>query len=93
LPKSIWRRLNPEINVADASFGGISERKQCQIKCSIGTVTCFLADEQGHRSRDYNIVAFLAKTDKVPLMIGFADLLEHMRSCFHYKTSEAWVED
>jgi hypothetical protein len=93
LPKYIWREIGREIKVADASFGGISERRQCQIKCSIGTVTCFLTDEWGNRSHDYNIVAFLAKTDKVPLIIGFADLLEHIQSCFHYETGEAWVQD
>jgi hypothetical protein len=93
LPRNIWREIKREIKVADASFGGISERKQCQIKCSIGTVTCFLTDERGNRSHDYNIVAFLAKTDKVPLIIGFADLLEKMRTCFRYQIGEAWIED
>jgi len=93
LPRSIWRRISREIKVADASFGGISGRKQCQIKCSIGTVSCFLTDEQGNRSRDYHIPAFLAKTDKVPLIIGFAGMVQHMQSCFYHETGEAWVEE
>ena len=93
LPLRLWRLLDPEIHVADATFGGISQQKVCQIRCSIGTVRGRLIDEDGNRTRVYNFPAFLAKIDRVPLIIGFAELLEKFTNYFNYPTQEAWVEE
>jgi hypothetical protein len=93
LPQRLWRMLETEIHVSEATFGGISRRKVCQIRCSIGTVRGSLIDEAGHRSRIYDFPAFLAKIDRVPLIIGFAGLLEEFTNHFDYKTAKAWVEE
>lgn len=93
LPRRLWRMLAPEIHVPDATFGGISRRKVCQIRCSIGTVRGRLIDEDGTRTRMYNFPAFLAKIDRVPLIIGFAGLLEKFTNHFDYPADEAWVEE
>lgn len=93
LPKRLWRMLAPEIHVPDATFGGISRRKVCQIRCSIGTVRGRLIDEYGNRTRVYDFPAFLAKIDRVPLIIGFAELLEKFTNHFNYSTHEAWIEE
>jgi hypothetical protein len=104
LPLRLWRMLAPEIHVPDATFGGISRRKVCslrsptpsaygQIRCSIGTVRGRLIDEDGNRTRIYDFPTFLAKIDRVPLIIGFAEMLERFTNYFNYPTHEAWVEE
>jgi hypothetical protein len=93
LPHRLWRMLSTEIYVPEATFGGISKRKVCQIRCSIGTVRGCLVDAEGNRTRLYDFPAFLAKTNRVPLIIGFAGLLEKFRNYFDYEANEAWVEE
>jgi hypothetical protein len=93
LPRRLWRTLEKEIHVSEASFGGMSRRKVCQIPCSIGTVRGQLCDYAGHFSRVYDFPAILAKTDRVPLLIGFSGLLDHLVGHFDYQTGEAWVEE
>jgi hypothetical protein len=41
----------------------------------------------------YFFPAFLAQTDRVPLIIGFAGLLEKFKNHFDYPADEAWIED
>jgi hypothetical protein len=40
-----------------------------------------------------DILAFLAKVDKVPLIIGLANLLEQFKVSFDYSIQEAWLEE
>jgi len=93
LPRSLWRDLEKEIHVQKATFGGISRRRYCRIRCSIGSVFGRLVDTEGNRSRIYDFPAFLAKTDRVPLILGFAELLEKFHSDFDYQSGEAWIEE
>jgi len=92
LPRRLWCMLSTEIHVPEATFGGISRRKVCQIRCAIGTVRGCLVDAEGNRTRLYDFPAFPAKTNRVPLIIGFAKLLEKFRNTFDYAANEAWVE-
>ncbi len=91
LPRKLWQGLDTDIHVPEATFGGISRRKVCQIRCSIGTVRGCLVDERGNHTRLYHFPAFLAKTNSVPLIIGFAGLLEKFKTSFDYEADEAWV--
>lgn len=93
LPQTLWRTLDAGIHVPDASFGGVSQRKECQIPCSIGTVNMRLCDRSGNASRAYDVPAFLAKTDRVPLILGFASLMEDLTIHFDYQKPEAWAEE
>ncbi|MBI3921685.1 MAG: hypothetical protein HY318_09730 [Armatimonadetes bacterium] len=93
LPRSLWQTLDTEIHVAQATFGGISQRKECQIPCAIGTVHLRLCDEAGNVSRVHDVPAFLAKTDRVPLILGFASLMEDLTIHFDYQKPEAWAEE
>jgi hypothetical protein len=93
LPPILWRTLDTEIHVPEATFGGISRRKVCQIPCSIGTVHGQLRDEEGNFTGVYDFPAFLARADSVPLILGFAGLLEKFTNHFDYQTGEAWIEE
>lgn len=93
LPRSLWQTLDTEIHVPEATFGGSSQRKECQIQCSIGTAHLRLCDEAGNVTRVYDVPAFLAKTDRVPLILGFAGLMEDLTIHFDYQKPEAWAEE
>lgn len=93
LPPTIWKSIAVDIKVPNASFGGIKRRKECQIRCAVGLVTCVLTDDRGNISRECAMPAFLAKTDPVPLLIGFAGLMENFITHFDYKGNEAWVQE
>jgi len=93
LPDSVWRSLEAEVRVPEASFEGISPGQQCQVEVSFGAVRGRLVDADGNSTRMYTFPAFLAKTDRVPLIIGFADLLEKLDNHFNYQTGEAWVQE
>jgi len=91
LPQRLWQHLAVEIDEEDISFGGINDRPECQIPASLGKVRCFLTDETGQLSPELNVLCFLAKTDRVPLILGFANLLSRFKICFDYENGEAFV--
>jgi hypothetical protein len=93
LPRCIWQPLDAEILVPETTFGGISQRKVCQIRAAFGSVQGRLVDKEGHATRAYDFPAFLAQTDRVPLILGFAGLLEKFTNHFDYQSGEAWIEE
>lgn len=42
----------------------------------IGWIKAMMVDEEGNQTNELEIRAFLAPNDKVPVIIGFKDLLE-----------------
>jgi len=91
IPVSIWRGLKVDIKVKDANFGGINNRPECLIPASLGTARCLLTDETGALSPELEILSFLAKTDQVPLILGFADLLSKFEIIFDYESGKAFA--
>lgn len=92
LPRHIWQSLEREVHTDSAKLGGINNRPECQIPALIASITCHLTDRGGNRTADTKIPAFLAKSDHVPIILGFASLLERFGTYFHYPTGEAWIE-
>jgi len=92
LPISLWERLAVEIEVEAAPLIGINDRPECQIPASLGQIRCVLTDETGQVSPELWILCFLAQTDRVPIILGFADLLSRFEVCFNYNTGEAFAE-
>ena len=84
LPLGRWQRFAVEID-------GINARPECQIPASLGRVRCFLTDETGQFSPELDVPCFLAKTDRVPLILGFANLLSRFNICFDYGSGEAFA--
>jgi len=91
IPVSIWQGLQVDIKVKDTSFGGINNRPECLIPTSLGMVRCLLTDETGALGPELEILSFLAKTDQVPLILGFADLLSKFEICFDYGSGKAFA--
>lgn len=93
LPRRLWRHLDTTIRTQETTLGGISQRKVCQIRASFGVVSGQLEDETGSTSQWYDFPVFLAQTDRVPLIIGFAGLLEQFSTYFDYAADVAWIEE
>jgi hypothetical protein len=93
LPRYVWQPLDREIHTAETHFGGVNKRKVCQVPATTATVRGRLVDTRGQVTRIYDFPAYLAKSDRVPLIVGFADLLEHFGVYFNHRTGEAWIEE
>jgi hypothetical protein len=93
LPRYVWRPLDMEIHTAETRFGGLNKRKLCQIPAAAATVRGRLVDTAGQATRIYAFPAYLAKSDRVPLIVGLADLVERFGVYFNHRTGEAWIEE
>jgi len=93
LPRYVWQALDVEIHTAKTRFGGLNKRKVCQIPAAAATVRGRLVDTAGQATQIYAFPAYLAKSDRVPLIVGFADLLECFGVSFNHRTGEAWIEE
>ena len=93
LPRAVWRDLEVEVDVDDVRFGGINDKPECQIPASLGRVRGFFVDEEGRHSRELTFPAFLAHTDQVPILLGFANLLDRFQVCFDYDRNDAYLEE
>ena len=91
LPLDLWQHLAVEIDEENVTLGGINDRPECQIPASLGKVRCFLTDETGQLGPELAVPCFLAKTDRVPLILGFANLLSRFKICFDYGSGEAFA--
>ena len=50
-------------------------------------------DEEGNRTREAKIYAFLAFSDLIPIVLGFKHLLEHFKISFECEAGHAWLQD
>ena len=92
LPHSLWQQLEVEIDAQEVALGGMNDRPECRIPADLGRVRCFLTDETGQFSPELIVPCFLAHTDRVPLILGFAGLLAQFHICFNYATGVAFAE-
>ncbi|NCO41402.1 MAG: hypothetical protein COZ06_28575 [Armatimonadetes bacterium CG_4_10_14_3_um_filter_66_18] len=92
IPRDLWVDLEPEVLIEDAPIIGVSKRRVCQIPACFGVVQGELVDAEGNASGARPFRAYLAKSDRVPLLVGFADLLSEFPVHFDYRGREAWVE-
>jgi len=91
MPKRIWSIL-PVNKLAEHYTRGLVPREECKMDVDVGELNIALLDEQ-NRTKKYRIMAFLAPTDEVPLIVGFKDLLSEFKICFDYKADEAFIEE
>ena len=93
LPQRIWQSVSTRILAPNVRLAGISRRKECEVPADLGEVSRRLSDAADNVSRVLRFPAYLAKTDRVPLIVGFADLLSEFRANFDYHSHEGWLED
>jgi len=91
IPKSIWKNLEIE-KITEHEITGLSIKPECAIPVIIGKTCCSLIDENGGTTGELKFHSYLALTDKVPLIIGFKDLLSKFKVCFNYENNKAYIE-
>ena len=72
---------------------GIVPREECKVPVDIGKIHCVLLDEEGNRTKEMNVYAFLAFSDFIPIVFGFKLLLEYFKICFDCEEDNAWLEE
>ena len=93
LPYDLWRRLKIKMLATGYSMRGIIPREECKLPVDIGEVYCILLDEEGVKTEETKIRAFLAFSDLIPIVLGFKFLLERLKICFDCEEGHAWLEE
>lgn len=92
VPQSIWNEIKYK-EITEHEIQGLSTKPECRIPVIISELECIITDLDNNISPVMKIIAFLAKTDDVPLILGFMDLLSQFKVCFDYQKREAYIED
>ena len=85
--------MNVKIVATGYSMRGIVPREECKVPVDIGKIHCVLLDEEGNRTKEMNVYAFLAFSDFIPIVFGFKLLLEYFKICFDCEEDNAWLEE
>ncbi|HKZ49961.1 MAG TPA: hypothetical protein VJ110_03080 [Candidatus Nanoarchaeia archaeon] len=92
IPKKIWEGAEAKV-LGSYAIRGIVSKKECEVPVKIGKITLKLIDKTGYETEEKEILAYLAETNEVPLILGFRDLLEDFKLVLDVKTKEAYLED
>lgn len=92
IPFSVWKNSRVE-KVADHYLMGVVPKEECTIPVLVGNMECFLMDHEGNETEAMNILAYLALTDEIPLIIGFRDMLENFKLTIDYQNEAASIEE
>ena len=91
-PRSIWQKLECEI-IGESQLHGIVKRENCSIPVSVGKIKYSLTDQYGNETEEKSALAFLAHTDKVPIILGFKGVLDKLRIYFNFQNNIAYAEE
>lgn len=91
-PRSIWQKLEYEL-VGESHLHGIVRSENCSIPVSVGKIKYSLTDRYGNETEEKSALAFLAHTDKVPIILGFKEVIEKLRIYFNFQNNMAYAEE
>jgi len=91
IPLSVWQEA-VHTELTEHEVRGIVPRPECTLPVKVGQLTCRLVDNEGHQTKPLALRAFLAPTDKVPLILGFKGLLAEFAHHFDYRTGKAYID-
>jgi hypothetical protein len=74
-------------------YGFAPNVEECNIPASIGKLTGFIFDDDGRMTPALTFTAFLAHSDDVPFVIGFADVLDQYQLRCDYRTGVAYLDE
>ena len=75
------------------SIPSITERPECDILVTQGTITLALVDDEGnYLLKDLTIPADLCHTSELPIILGMHGFLSQGDLRMKYSTEEAWLE-
>jgi hypothetical protein len=91
LPLSLWEELDVQI-IADYFVRGLVPKEECKVEVKVGWIKGKIVDKKGNATPETKFKAFLALTDKIPLIVGFKDLLDKYRISIDASTGKAFIE-
>jgi len=92
IPFDVWSNAKTELLVEHEVYG-INPSKECRIPVKVGKIMGVLVDEEENQSGEIEMLSYLALTTKIPVILGFKDLLTEFKICFDYGENEAWIEE
>jgi len=90
IPRRIWSNSDTRV-LTEHEVRGIVPIDKCSLPVLVGEITIRLADEDTH-TKAFRILSYLALTNKIPLILGFKDLLERFDISFNYGENKALIE-
>jgi len=91
LPHSVWTQCAVEL-IGEYVVTGVVEKQECQMDVKIGRVTCLLPTEDG-LAVPVPLIAFLAPTDRVALLLGMEGLLHRFELVMSYPAKSAYLQE
>ncbi|MFQ6054879.1 MAG: hypothetical protein ACE5KE_05105 [Methanosarcinales archaeon] len=67
-------------------------KEECKIDVNVGWVNDKIVDKEENSTSETKFRAFLALTDKIPLIVGFKDLLERYSINIDTIKGDAFIE-
>ena len=91
IPYPLWKNLTYH-KITDYEIHGIVPKKECKIPAIIAEISCFICDKSGNETKEIKTNAFLVKSEGVPLIVGFRNLLSKFKVCFDYENNTAFLK-
>ena len=90
IPLHIWSLCNPKV-ITNHEMTGLIPKDECKLPVLVGEIKGILVD-QDNMSDEYKFISYLALTDKIPVILGFRELLEKFKICFDYQEKIGFIE-
>lgn len=90
IPLTIWQEIDARV-FSNYRISGIVPNKECSLPVKVGKAACTIIDKKSSTGV-LNINAYLTLTDKVPLIIGFDNLLTDLKLVSDYRSKTAYLE-
>ncbi len=92
IPFPLWKTLS-YTKIANYEIQGIVPKEECKLPAIVAELSCFICDKDGNETKEMKTNAFLVKSGKVPLILGFRDMLSKFKVCFDYEKGTAYLEE
>ncbi len=90
IPFNIWNECLVNLTT-EYVVRGLVPKRECTLPILIGNIICALVDKE-KQTEGFEIQAYLAHTNNVPLIVGFCDLLEKFKVYMDYSNKKAYIE-
>lgn len=92
IPRYIWEGIYVEEKV-DHSVQGIVPKKECSLPVKVSIIRGVLFDDVLNHTNEVEFYAYCTLDDRVPLILGFKDLLETFAIHFDIRSDVAYLEE
>ena len=90
IPPAIWQEIEKEI-LGEHKIQGIVPKKDSCLPVKIANVSCVLMDDK-NMTNTLKIKAYLSLEEKVPLILGFENIISKAKLYLNPEISEGYIE-